>query len=491
MQRGQREVTMEFKYILDHEGKPHRRFFEEICTFPHESFKEKPLSDYIVAFAKERGLWVYQDEIWNVIVKKPASPGYEDHPPVMIQGHIDMVCEKTADSVHNFDTDPLELYVENGWLKAKDTTLGADCGHGIAYMLAVLDDKTLAHPPLECYFSVQEEAGIGGPRHVDYSLFTAKRLISTDCMWEGATVISTTYVVGGDFYKRISFEENSLPTYAIKVEGLWGGHAAVNAGRDQANAIKVAARVLAAIDQELRIHLVHIKGGTIRNNIPIECTALFACEEGNLDRIQEITATIMEAERLEHAISDPELVISAAEMEPAVARMDSISSQTVIDLLRVIPTSTHMRSLEVENLVLTSRNMGYVRIEGDQLMFGYLFRSALKTQIQDLMDQTRILAGQFGATFVEHHQYAGYTSPKDNYMNRVWAEVYREATGKELIYQSIHAGTDVGTIVEGMGGMDVTVIGPHTLKFHKPGEALELASFDRTYEYLKMILARL
>ena len=145
------------RYVLDHEGKMYRKYFEDIASIPHESFNEKQLSDYIVDFAKKRNLWCHQDEVYNVIVKKQASKGYENHDPVIIQGHIDMVCVKTPDSKHDFDKDSLELYVENGFLKAKDTTLGADCGHGISYMLSVLDDDNLQHPPLECLFTVQEE----------------------------------------------------------------------------------------------------------------------------------------------------------------------------------------------------------------------------------------------------------------------------------------------------------------------------------------------
>ena len=160
------------KYILDHEGKKYRKFFEDICSIPHVSYNEKALSDYIVNFAEERGLWHKQDEVWNVIIKKPASPGYEEHEPVMIQGHIDMVGVKLPESDHNFETDPLPIYVEDGFIRSKGTTLGADCGHGISYMLGVLDDNSLKHPPIEALFTVQEEVGIGGPKHLDYTLLS-------------------------------------------------------------------------------------------------------------------------------------------------------------------------------------------------------------------------------------------------------------------------------------------------------------------------------
>ncbi|MHB1394109.1 MAG: beta-Ala-His dipeptidase [Clostridia bacterium] len=479
------------KYVLNHEGKPYYKYFEDISAIPRVSFNEKGISDYLVQFAKDRGLWWYRDDLWNVIIKKPASPGYEDHPTVMVQGHTDLVGEKAPDSNFNFDTDPLELYVEDGWLKAKDTTLGADCGHGVAYMLALLDDNTLQHPPLEFFFSVLEEAGIGGPRHIDYSLFSAKKLINTDVMFEGATYVSTANVVGGDFIKRVSMVKNSKPAFAVKVAGLYGGHAAMNMYREQACAIKVAARVLYHFMKEVKINLASITGGTIRNNIAEECAAVFTCEEKYFDRMKEIADAVMAEAKAEHAVSDPGLYITLNPVDSPEEAMDDISSKGVIDLLNVLPSGTYMRSLVRNNLVITSRNMGNVNLEDDVLKIGYMFRSAMKSQIADLMDQTLIIADRFGALYVEDYRYSGFTTDGNTPLNNLWKEVYKEATGKDLTLLAIHGGTDVGTIVEGMNGMDVISIGPNTINVHRPGEALELASFDRTYGYLKTILSRL
>ncbi len=479
------------KYILNHEGKPYYKFFEDICSIPHTSYNERELSDYIVEFAKTRNLWWYQDDIWNVVIKKPASAGYEGHPPVMIQGHIDMVGEKTPDSDFNFNTDSLELYVEDGWLKAKNTTLGADCGHGIAYMLAILDDKNLQHPPLECFFSVQEEVGIGGPQYIDYSLFTAKRLISTDQMFEGATVISTTSVVGGEFIKPVSLTKNTKSTYLLKVEGLQGGHAATNIHKEQANAIKIVARVLYNLTKKVKLQLASIDGGTIRNNIPEVCSATFTCDSTCYDLVKDIVNAAMEEEKREHQISDPDLNMILSPAETVEETLDDLSTNNVVELLHVIPTGVYMRSLEEENLVLTSRNIGNITIKDGILKFGYLFRSAIDSQIFDLMNQAMITADRFGAVFRKEYYYAGYTVSKDTPLNILWQEVYKEASGKDLRFISMHVGTDAGTIINRRGGMDVISIGPNTVNFHKPGEALELASFDRTYGYLKTILSRL
>lgn len=482
------------KYILDNNGKPYRKYFEEICAIPHISYQEKALSDYIVEFAKSRGLWYYQDEIWNVIVKKPAYRGYESHLPVMIQGHIDMVGEKTPDSNFNFETDSLELYVENGFLKAKDTTLGADCGHGIAYMLAILDDTTLKHPAIEAVFTVQEEVGIGGSKSLDYSKLAAKRLIFTDSMKEGSPEISTTTVIGGMLKRKISFTNNDKPVFMISVEGLYGGHAAVNIIRDQANAIKVGARVVSEILKELNteVKIVDIKGGTIKNNIPEICYIAFACEE-KFDGIKKIVDRIANEIHEEHKVTDPNLNITLTEESLVDKAIDGPNSKDILEWLRLIPVGVQMRSLEVEGFPLTSRNLGTAECVGNQLILGYMFRSCIESHIQMLQDEMAIISEKFNAEFKEEYRYSGYTADEKGPLISLYGEVYKELTGgKEISPIHVHAGTDVGTIIERMGSdMDVVGIGPNTYNFHRPGESLDLDSFDRAYTYITKVLERL
>ncbi|MEL7654448.1 MAG: peptidase dimerization domain-containing protein, partial [Bacillota bacterium] len=339
------------KYILDHAGKPNYRFFEEISAIPRNSFQEEKISDYLVKFAEDRGLWRYRDDIWNVIIKKPASKGYEDHPPVMLQGHTDMVCEKISGSSHNFDTDPLELYVEDGWLKAKGTTLGADCGDGVANMLAVLDDTTLKHPPIEAFFSVQEESGIGGPRLVDYSQFTAKRIIATDIIWEGTTYESVSGAIGGDFIKKINRKEIKQPVFALSVSNCTGGHSALNACKCPANAIKAVGRILFRIKKAAAINLIDLEGGSIRNNIASDCRAVFAYKEENEQEIWNLVKeAALELEK-EYSFTDPEMQICLEaipdDMEALTVQMaalDAESSNSMIDLIHVLPSGEYIRN---------------------------------------------------------------------------------------------------------------------------------------------------
>lgn len=497
------------KYILNHEDKPYRKFFEDIASIPHESFKEKALSDYIVKFADDRGLWHHQDQVWNVIIKKPASPGYEDHDPVMIQGHIDMVCVKTADSDHDFDTDPLELYVEDGFLRAKNTTLGADCGHGISYMLAILDDKSLKHPPLECLFTVQEEVGVGGPKHLDYSLLTAKRLIFTDSMGEGAPEMSTTSVLGGNFVKPVTFEPAvykggivglsnaaislSEPArqahfYKISVGGLAGGHAAVDINKGRANAVSILARTAYELMKAGDIKLCSFKAGTLKNNIPntgemVICTALSDVSGA----IAKMDANI----KAEYRETDPTPFVKAETVSAAERSLSAKTTAEIIHWVMEIPTGCYMASHDDASFPLTSRNMGTAELMEDKFVIGYMFRTSVKSHLEMLFDAQMVLCEIFGASWEKEYDYPGYVSEVGTPMYNTYEAVYRQFTGKELKPIRIHAGTDVGSLIEGMGGLDVIGIGPNTYKFHTPEEALDLASYDRAYRYITGVLEKL
>ena len=481
------------EYVLDHRGKPYRKFFENIAHIPHESFNEKALSDYIVEFAKERGLWSRQDEVWNVIVKKPASLGYEDHSPVMIQGHIDMVCVKTPDSDHNFDVDPLELYVEDGFLKAKNTTLGADCGHGISYMLAILDDKELKHPPLECLFTVQEEVGIGGPKYIDYSLLSAKRMIATDSMKEGSPEVSTTSVLGGAFIKKAVREPvNEESFYRITVGGLTGGHAAVDINKGRANAIKLLIRAAYSISEKTGVRIAEMSGGTLKNNIPNKAEMIVCIKEKNACKdIENIIAGLNEDVKFEYRKSDKNVYIKVEQAQSRRLALTADVSREIINWMMQIPTGTYMASPEDPAFPWSSRNLGVVKLEADKLHIEYMFRSSLKSHIKMLFDEQAVLCGMFGAVWEEEYRYPGYVVEPDTHMYKVYEAVYKEKTGRELAPVHIHAGTDVGTIMENMGGLDVVGIGPNTYKFHTPDECLDLESYDRVYGYITSVLERL
>lgn len=479
------------KYIMDHEGKMYRKFFEDICSIPHVSFNEKALSDYVVKFAQDRGLWYHQDEVWNVIVKKPASPGYEDHAPVMIQGHLDMVGVKLPESNHNFDTDPIPLYIEDGFIRSHGTTLGADCGHGLSYMLSVLDDKTLKHPPIEALFTVQEEVGVGGPQHLDYSLLSARRLIFTDSMEEGRPEMSTTTVVGGDLIRNIEFGSDGSNGYKIVIDGLQGGHGAVNINDGRGNAIHLMARVALHIMKQTDIRIGCFNGGDLRNNIPKFAELCFTGDIAKAEA-EKLVAEMDEIFKFEFREHDPGVCVRVEECGQIDKSLSAEQSRSLVEWLLLIPTAACATSLQDPSFPWTSRNLGTLRLEEETAVVGYQYRSNMKSHIEMLMDQMDILNGLYDVTWEKAFGYAGYVVPPGTPMYNAYDEVYRELTGKGIVDKHIHAGTDVGTIIEGMGGdMDVVGIGPNTYKFHTPFEEMELESYDRAYQCIIKVLERL
>jgi len=496
------------KYVMENEGKPYRKFFEDICAIPHESCNEKAISEFLIQFAKERGLWCYSDKIWNVVIKKPASPGYENHDPLMLQAHTDMVCVKAPGSDFNFATDPLNLYVEDGWLKAKDTTLGADCGHGIAYMLAILDDNTLEHPPLECLFSVQEEVGIGGPQFIDYSLFTAKKLINFDVMNEGSVLTSTTHVDGGNINKTVRLENNKQDTFLLTIGGGTGGHGGLDIGKDRANAIKLCAHVLYRFLKAADIKLVSIKGGTARNNIAGSCEAEFTCDSAHFNGLQEIGAEMLAAFKVEYAATDPDIFVTVEPAKMADSNMEELSTKGVIEMLLALPVGVNIRrplasyslneddpewakKITGDDWLFSSRHIGKISTQNDIVVVCYQFRSCLGSQLQVMYNESMLIADKFGAVYERVIKYPGHYSDIDEPLHQLFISIYREATGKKAIGADAHYGTDMGTILDNIPGMTCTCVGPDTAFIHTPMEALNIESFDRVYGYIKAMLKSL
>lgn len=511
-------------YVLDR-NKPHQRFFEEISRIPRQSFREQQISDYLVAFAKDRGLWCYQDSIGNVVIKKDGTIGLEESEPVMLQAHLDMVCEKISGSVFDFTTEPIQLAVENGWVKARGTTLGADDGAGVALMLAILDHPGIKHPPLECVFTVQEEDGMGGALQLDYSKLSSKRLIALDGLEEGTTIVSTTGIHCGYIVKEcpvipiasVDALRKDGAVFSLKISGLRGGHAALNIGKGQGNAIQIAAEILSEIFHKFPLQLISFDGGSILNGIPQECEVRYclsgeagqSCEEtaessqncklaAELRRIVQNTVREI-LERLNGrdpgltAVCEPSHADSRRDSssDPTAYAMNENTSKEVLDLICMLPVGVEAWDKDHTDFPTASRNLGTVSTGHKRLLIGYSCRGITAPQISDMVEETNRIAGSCNAVYQEKFRYSGYSTPADSPLISLWAEVYNEETGKELIRRRIHSGTDAGTIAENMSGMDIIVLMPNTQNVHTPDERMELASFDRTYHYLEKILERL
>lgn len=474
-------------------GKPYCYYFNEISKIPHGSTNEKQLSDWIVSFAKKRGLSYIQDDLFNVIVYKPATAGYETHQGVIIQAHMDMVCEKEAWSDHDFLTDPLQLYIEGTHLKAKGTTLGADDGMGCAYMLAILDDDTLSHPFLECCFTTQEEVGLVGALNLKPEYFKARQLINLDGAHEYRTYTS---MGGGErvsLTKRVAFSPVAKPVYRLKIEGLLGGHSAGMIDKERANAGKLIARVLYELIQNgLTLHLISIKSGEKHNIITSEAEAVFACDSPK-NEIEKYITIQKQAIAESYEFSDPNISILINEdVQGGQWGITAQESASVIKLLYLLPYGEIAKSTVIADLPIASSNLGIVYLsEGKEISIVLSIRSALDSWINEMKGQIQLLGQLFGFDADASGYYPGWKYEKDSPLREKMCEVFEEVYNRPLDCLAGHGGNECGVFKKMHPDMDIVTSGAIYGLIHTTKEFLDLESFDRSYAFLTHFLTRL
>lgn len=477
------------QYVLNPQI-PYEKYFEDMTRIPHGSENEKQYSDYLVAFAKERRLRYIQDELWNVVIYKPASPGYEDHPPVILQAHIDMVCEKDLGCEHNFETDPLELCLDGKWVQAKGTTLGADDGVGVAYILSILDSD-IPHPPLECLFTVQEECGLVGAAALKSEYFQARRLIGLDNV-EG----TSSYVSCADGRRyRILFrsgkeEHPELPFYQLVVSGAKGGHSGADIIRERANPIQIAARAMEEISRLPGTVLVaSVSGGNKDNAIPRDCTVLFASSAGRdtvLQAVQRVEADV----RMEYRFSEESIAITldGAEAQPVYAEADS---RRLLQLLFVLPTGMEHHSVKIDGLATASENLGVIRTEGEVTDIQYFIRSEVASSTENIVRVLETLAEVFGCDTEIGNYSPGWAYMENSHLRDILQKTYTAIAGHEMEMIAVHGGLECGFFASLAPDMDIVTIGPLVEDYHTPRERLDRESFDQIYRVLTAMLEQL
>ena len=468
------------------------RFFEELCQLPHESHKTTAASDWAENFAKERGLRYRRDEAGNVIIWKDASPGYENHPAVIIQGHLDMVCVKDAGVEHDFDKDPLDLYIEDGYIKARGTTLGGDNGVAIAFALAVLDDNTLAHPPIEALLTVDEEVGLLGAVALDCSDLKGRMLINIDSEEEGVLTVSCAGGARCDISRSYATEEVSGILCTLTVNGLMGGHSGVEIHKGLANANKVLVATLNTIAQKTNLHLISVVGGMQDNAIPKEAAASFILAEGNDSAAAAITEEMRAAFRKEFADVDPDLNITfqAGETSNAAA-LSQADSAAFIQLLCDYPCGVQAMSQDIEGLVQTSLNLGILRLENGNAQLSSAVRSSVGAEKEALINRLEALAGQYGANFGQRGGYPAWEYRKDSPLRDTMIRVFKNQYGQEPTVAAIHAGLECGILSSKIPDLDAVSIGPDLRDVHSTRERLGIASTERLWNFLLGVLAAL
>ncbi len=459
-------------------------YFNEISKIPHGSRNEKGISDFIVNFAKEHNLTYKQDEVYNVIIEKKASSGYEDSEPIILQAHIDMVNEKNKTSDHDFDKDPLDLYVdENGWLHAKGTTLGADDGKGVAYMLAILEDDSLAHPFLQCYFTSMEEIGLLGAVNLKAEDVKANKMINLD---GGGEFVTTTSSAGGAnvfVTKEVHFVENTDATYRLEVRGLLGGHSGTLIHTEKGNANIIATRILKELEFAGHdVTLVSFNGGLKDNAIPREADVVFTstAEKDKLEKDAEksITGIWKELE-----FSDAGFNAKLVSIETSSKKFNKEDSECCLNYAYLTPNGFQHKSMAIEGLTQSSTNLGVITTDDHSVLFDHLIRSSIDASTFDLLYKMETLAKLFGMTVEANTNIKAWSFEAVSQMRDLYRKILKDR-GLELKEVAIHGGLETGVFKGLNPKLDIITMGAISEGAHTPDEKLDLASFDRTYTIL-------
>lgn len=456
------------------------RFFEEFSKIPRGSGNTKAIADYLVCFAKERDLEVIRDNADNVVIRKPATTGYENRPGVIIQGHTDIVALKTPDCPIDMESEGLDLYRDGDFLRARGTTLGADDGVAMAYAMAILDSDDIEHPEIEAVFTSDEEVGLLGATALDASVLHGRLLINIDSDEEG---IFTAGCAGGG---RIDI---SLPTktkthigkiYTLSIGGLKGGHSGVEIHKNRANAIKIAAETLSKLEG---VKLGKASAGSADNAIPSDVMIIFTTKSS----IYEISEAFNQTkEALPESESDArfnvEMNISSANL------LSEEDSANILSLICDMPNGVTRMSEDIEGLVETSLNMGIMKLDGKTLELTISVRSAVGAEKAKLIAKIKEIAGAHGAIVGVRGEYPTWEYRKESHLRDVMCKVYREMYGKDATVVTIHAGLECGIFSDKVEGLDCVSIGPDNHDIHTPDERLSLSSFNRVYEYIINVL---
>ena len=465
------------------------KYFEEMCAIPHGSGNTKAISDYLVDFAKAHGLRYIQDEANNVILFGDATPGYEDHAPVILQGHMDMVCEKDEDCPINMDTDGLDVTHDGKYVFARGTTLGGDNGIAVAYALAILADPTVPHPALEVIVTVDEEIGMLGADVIDLSMLKGRTLLNLDSEEEG---IFTVACAGGAT-ATITLPTARRPVYGpcirLSVEGLQGGHSGVEIHKNRANAIKVMGELLSRVEKEMPLCITSLQGGAKDNAIPRSCQVTAVMLGMHPERINEI-AEKLQAE-IRSTYDEPEAVISGENVEALGGNaLSQELTGKVIALMNRIPTGVAKMSADIEGLVQTSQNIGILRLE-DALKVTVSVRSSVNGEKLQALQALRDIAAEFEAEYEEMGDYPAWEYKEDSHLRRVMVQTYRDMFHGEPEIVAIHAGLECGLLSEKLPGLDCVSIGPEMHDIHTSRERLGIESTARTYQFVLEILKNL
>nr|WP_296006974.1 aminoacyl-histidine dipeptidase [uncultured Blautia sp.] len=467
-------------------------YFEEITKIPHGSGNTKEISDYLVNFAKEHQLRWIQDESNNVIIFKPASKGYENAPVVMLQGHMDMVCEKTADSAHDFTKDPLTLKIEGDYITAEGTTLGGDDGIAVAYGLALLEDDTLEHPALEVVITVDEEIGLLGATALDATPLKAQYLLNLDSEEEGYLWAGCAGGMTAVSEIPVRYQEYTDHKWKITVSGLAGGHSGAEIDKNRANATLILARFLKEAKEQGEYAISELSGGLKDNAIPRTASALVLADEETGKALSAYAEVFTRALRTEYTGSDQGITVTVeAQGEGTEPVLHPVSQEKVLFFLLQYPNGIQKMCGFMDGLVETSCNLGITNLTPQALVGSASVRSSVGTAKKALSDKIAYLTEFLGGEYQIEGDYPSWEYKQDSSLRPIMVEVFRELYHREPEVKVIHAGLECGLFYEKIPGLDCVSLGPNMQDIHTTEEKLSISSVERVWTYLLEVLKKI
>ena len=484
-------MFIRMRVLEDLEPKKVFYYFEDICNIPHGSGNLDGISSYLAGFAKDRGLFHIRDASNNVIIVKEASAGYENVPPIILQGHMDMVAVKKSDCDINLEKDPLRLKVDGDFVYAEGTSLGGDDGIAVAYILALLDSDEVAHPRIEAVITTDEETGMEGATAIDLSMLKAKRMLNIDSEEEGILLTSCAGGMRTDCHIPIKTESNQTGIcLEVTVGGLLGGHSGTEINKEHANAIKLLGLALKQAQKKIPFQLVQISGGEKDNAIPREASAVVCLTEGDKSDFIKELERIESEEKNENKSKEKNLFIKVSEVDffGQTIVFDDYSTVRVLSFLTLLPNGVMAMSADIAGLVETSLNVGVLKTCENEVVASTAIRSSIETAKHKVNLQVDTLTKLLGGYTETHGEYPGWQFDPDSRLRADMVEIYRKMFGKDVQVEALHAGLECGIMISKIPGLDCVSYGPNIYDIHTTEERLSISSVARMWDYLLEIL---
>lgn len=464
-------------------------YFEEICNIPHGSQDTKKISDYLVSFAKEHNLEYYQDDLNNVVMIAEATEGYENSEPIIIQGHMDMVCEKENGVEIDFEKDGLNLYVDGDFVKAKGTTLGGDDGIAVAYALAILDSPEIKRPRLEVVITVDEEIGMLGAEDIDLSMLKGHTMLNIDSDEEGYFLTSCAGGLQVDASIPVKRVMQTGSKLKLTVTGLAGGHSGAEIDKEHGNADILMGRLLDLIMAEAPFGILSLKGGLKDNAICRDCQCEILCPEEAVSVISDICAKLTETLKVEYSISDPDVVVLCENLGDAEESvLDYASTSKVVFYLRTVPNGVQNMSVALKGFVETSLNLGIMELTEDALCTVTSVRSSVPSRKEDVKNKLVSIVEMLGGEATVEGDYPAWVHREVSPLRDKIAEVYTNLFDEAPKFQTIHAGLECGILSDKIENLDCVSFGPWNYDIHTPKERLSISSTERVWNFLVALL---